>query len=90
MKGVRGLRETRIRTHLISPNNLKRELPPSPRVVPGGTPQEGWTREKGPRVIRWKAGDHYLAVGKACTEVQVFHRQYRENEAKTMAKVKVP
>jgi len=23
----------------------------------------------------------------ACTEVQVFHREYRENEAKTRAKV---
>jgi hypothetical protein len=36
------------------------------------------------------AGDHYFVVRKACTEVQVFHRQYRENEANTMAKVKAP
>ena len=45
--------------------------------------------EDGQVVIRWRAGDHYPVVRKTCTEVQVFHRQYRENEAKTVAKVKV-
>jgi hypothetical protein len=29
----------------------------------------------------------YNGAQNACTEVQVFHREYRENEAKTTAKV---
>lgn len=34
------------------------------------------------------AGDSLIRVARnPCTEVQVFHRQYRENEAKTKAKV---
>ena len=30
-----------------------------------------------------------IRVRDACTEVQVFHRQYREKEAKTGAKVEI-
>jgi hypothetical protein len=40
------------------------------------------------RMKRWGARDHYLGSPEnACTEVQVFHSEYRENEAKTEAKV---
>jgi hypothetical protein len=37
---------------------------------------------------RWGARYHYRwSPENACTKVQVFHREYRENEAKTEAKV---
>jgi len=39
-------------------------------------------------LIRFRRRKHYSSEsGNPCTEGQVFHRQYRENEAKTKAKV---
>jgi hypothetical protein len=37
---------------------------------------------------RWGARNHYRGSPEnACTKVQVFHSEYRENEAKTKAKI---
>jgi hypothetical protein len=80
----KGLREGWIRAQLYLLNNLERGRKPA-----GRWPRSAVAGRVALRSDDTEDSERSPPAGprNACTNVQVFHRQYRENEAKTVAKI---